>query len=128
MSDTGDNLTSNEINVGAALARIEGKLELLDERQRAGDNALGQVIDLLKQQLTFHTAELGKLEQIVRENRTICSREISAVRVDLESRLGTLDERVDSLRLSRAKATGMGLVVGVLASTFAAATLKAFGL
>ena len=147
MSDP--DLTRNEINVGAALVRIEGKLELLAERQQSGDHALSQVIELLKNTQTFHAADLGKLTAEVKENREIAAQEATAVRLDVEHQIsvnrGRLDRNetdiqavqsdvkdikadVRNLQLSWAKASGMAGVGGLVGALITAAAMKGLGL
>lgn len=138
--------SNSEINVAAALARIEGRLDnlgaemtssvrLLAEQMKSGDERASQVIELLRQQQTFHTADLGKLDAVVRENQQKQDNAISVVRVDVEkqisgnrARIDALDERVDALRLSWARAGGLAAGAGLFASVATVAIVKALGL
>lgn len=120
-----DSLSINEINVGEALARIEGEIKLVGsnlksdirlviEQMKSGDERQQDLTNLLKQQITFHAAELGKLEAIVRENRTIAATELSAVRVDLEKQITQV--RVETLKAVAAVAASVETVTGHVTS------------
>lgn len=135
------NLTADQSvgNVDAALARIEGRLAVLDERQSAGAIALNRLIDLLRDQIMTQNAEIGKVAAEVHEYREQSRNDTSIVRVQLEKRIEDLDSSfhtkledtktsVFDLKLSWAKATGLATAGGIIASLLVTAAMKGLGL
>lgn len=135
-----------EVHLTAGMARVEGRLEtlasemtasvrLITEQMRAGDETGKQLIELLRQAMAFHAADLGKLDSVVRENGIRSEDGLTAVRQDVEGQIGVNRGRIDvlegqvvSLRMSWAKATGIALGAGVFASAATTAAVRAAGL
>lgn len=125
-----------EIKVG--LATMNGKIDTLAEKVDAGDKQSSQLVQLVKDQLSYLAADQGQLSAVVRENEVKANEAASAVRVDLERQIKdlrtdlnkaieALTASVDELRQWRSKLIGFGIGIAALSSTATAFVMKAIG-
>lgn len=122
LSETWDDVIVNPTDITdirVQMALMDGKLDVITTRMEAGDRNSAQLITLVKDQLTYHAADLGELKAIVREASTRMEIGLSSIRVDLEAKISKIEEDVDEIRLWRAK---LAWITGLAAMTGAAMT------
>jgi hypothetical protein len=120
------------------LAELSGKLDTVVARMEAGDRQSSQLVSLVKDQLTYQAADLGELKAGVRELAEKNERSISAVRLDLETRIDSVSRdthgRIDTvvsdvldLKLWKARIGGIAAASALLGSAMSAAVIKLLG-
>lgn len=126
-------------------AELSGQLQTVIAQMGAGDKQVEQLVTLVKDQLTFHAAELGELKQVVREAAIRTEQSMNAIRQDLEKRIdekvlpvdsrigehttqiAALRTEVDHLRLWKARIGGIAVAAALLGSATSAVVIKAIG-
>ena len=124
MTDTPAGISDIQVKI----AELTGKVEVVIARMEAGDRQSAQLITLVKDQLTYQTADLGELKAIVREHAIKTETAISTVRTDLELKITHNTEEIDTLKLWRARIGGIAVAASIFSSALTGLVLKVVGM
>lgn len=114
-------------DIQVKIAELTGKVEVVIARMEAGDRQSAQLITLVKDQLTYQTADLGELKAIVREHAIKTETAISTVRVDLEDKIKNNTIEIDNLKLWKARIGGVAVGASIFSSALTGLVLKVMG-
>lgn len=106
------------------LAELGGKLDTLAALMEAGDRQSAQLVALVKDQLTYLSADQGELKAIVRELSQRNEIGLSALRVDLERRLDEHRQEIDTLKLWRARLMGLAAGTSMISALLTGLAVK----
>jgi hypothetical protein len=112
---------------GLQIAILSGKVDVVITKMEAGDRQSAQLVTLVKDQLTYQAADLGELKAGVRELAEKTERSISAVRLDLETRIDSVSRDVHDLQIWKARVGGIAAASALLGSAMSAAVIKLLG-
>lgn len=115
-------------DIQVKIAELTGKVEVVIARMEAGDRQSAQLITLVKDQLTYQTADLGELKAIVREHALKTEAAVTTVRVDLEKKLDAHTGEIDNLKIWRARIGGIAVAASVFSSALTGLVLKVVGM
>lgn len=114
-------------DVAVQIAVLSGKVDTVIARMEAGNRQSAQLVTLVKDQLTYQAADLGELKAGVRELAEKTERSISAVRLDLETRIEAVSREVHELQIWKARVGGIAAASALLGSAVSATVIKLIG-
>lgn len=94
-------------SLAVQIASLTGKVDVVIARMEAGDKQSAQLVTLVKDQMTYLSADQGELKAVVREMQQRNEIGLSALRVDLEAKIHNSQVQIDNLRLWRARLAGL---------------------
>lgn len=125
-------------DIRVRLAEVNGKLDLIGTQMKsgqehiatqmkAGDKNTEQLVALVKDQLTYHAADLGLVKAELREDRDRVAQGLSTIRTDLEADTKQIDGRVRTLERWQSQIRGMAFILPPISAILTGVSIKLMG-
>lgn len=107
-------MANGDTETAVALATLHGKIDTLTARMEMSAAANEQLAAICRDMLAVHQSEVVDLRRQVATVHDQAQAAVSAVRVDVESKIAAVAEDVSALENWRSSIRGAALAVGVL--------------